>query len=119
MGRPSVHNTLLLYGAFLLLYEQVDLDYVVEIFKESPEEIYSFLVRCNNTPDTDIVSCWKALHQAKALVDVGSDPAIEPTFDVEMAAHYAQAATSLCRASSFSSKRPSSCFPTRHASGLT
>jgi hypothetical protein len=93
-----MENACFLCGAYLLLCELVELDSVLELFKEALDEIEASLARCKDTKNNlkDIVTCWKALHQAKAMKWLGegegNDPENDPVFDVEMAAHYAQAA---------------------------
>ena len=95
MSHSSMVNACLLSGAYLLLHELVQLDHILTIFSDTLIEIEQSIAQCTIAPDTDIVSCWKALDQAKGLEWLGVcdlKNELEPIFDVEMAAHYAQAA---------------------------
>jgi hypothetical protein len=92
-NNSSMVNACVFSGAYLLLCELMEFDRVVATFKETLDELEASLPQCTPNPYPDIVDCWKALNRAKELKWLGvSDLENDVLFDVEMAAHYAQAA---------------------------
>ena len=81
----SISNVCQLCGAYLLLCEGLDLDYILNVFKDT-------LSRCPPAYRTDVVDCWKALSRARHLGWLSENGADEneTAFDVEIASHYAR-----------------------------
>ena len=82
----SLSNVCLLCGAYLLLHDGLDLEHVLNVFKD-------VLSGCPPAYRTKTVECWSALHRSTALGWLSGANTYENdlALDIELASHYALA----------------------------